>query len=165
MSLLFPQIRSEEQGPAVQPASPLLLPAVCRTFCLPSHSYIITGGLGGFGLELAQWLMERGACKLVLTSRSGIRNGKAERKTPAEAQRSHDAFQKDKLKSTVIAGYQAKRVGEWRRQGVSVLVSTSDVSTLKGTQELVREAGALGPVGGVFHLAMVTPQSASCKQQ
>uniref|UniRef100_A0A3Q2CQ33 Fatty acid synthase n=1 Tax=Cyprinodon variegatus TaxID=28743 RepID=A0A3Q2CQ33_CYPVA len=122
------QIRSEEQGPAVQPASPLLLPAVCRTFCLPSHSYIITGGLGGFGLELAQWLIERGACKLVLTSRSGIRNG-----------------------------YQAKRVGEWRRQGVSVLVSTSDVSTLKGTQELVREASALGPVGGVFHLAMVTP--------
>uniref|UniRef100_A0A3Q2DYF7 Fatty acid synthase n=1 Tax=Cyprinodon variegatus TaxID=28743 RepID=A0A3Q2DYF7_CYPVA len=129
------QIRSEEQGPAVQPASPLLLPAVCRTFCLPSHSYIITGGLGGFGLELAQWLIERGACKLVLTSRSGIRNG-----------------------------YQAKRVGEWRRQGVSVLVSTSDVSTLKGTQELVREASALGPVGGVFHLAMVTPQKRNLKE-
>ncbi|XP_015234782.1 PREDICTED: fatty acid synthase, partial [Cyprinodon variegatus] len=127
------QIRSEEQGPAVQPASPLLLPAVCRTFCLPSHSYIITGGLGGFGLELAQWLIERGACKLVLTSRSGIRNG-----------------------------YQAKRVGEWRRQGVSVLVSTSDVSTLKGTQELVREASALGPVGGVFHLAMSCCVSMSC---
>lgn len=64
-----------ESGVAVHPASPLPLPAICRTFCLASHSYIITGGLGGFGLELAQWLIERGARKLVLTSRSGIRNG------------------------------------------------------------------------------------------
>lgn len=71
----FPQIRSEERGAALQPASPLSIPAVCRTFCPPSHSYIITGGLGGFGLELAQWLIERGANKLVLTSRSGIRSG------------------------------------------------------------------------------------------
>lgn len=78
MSLVFTQIRSAEKGAAVQPASPLLLPAICRTSCLPSHSYIITGGLGGFGLELAQWLIERRACKLVLTSRSGIRNGKAQ---------------------------------------------------------------------------------------
>lgn len=51
---------------------------MCRTFCHASHSYIITGGLGGFGLELAQWLTERGARKLVLTSRSGIRNGKTQ---------------------------------------------------------------------------------------
>lgn len=57
--------------------TPVSFPAIRRTFCLASHSYIITGGLGGFGLELAQWLTERGARKLVLTSRSGIRNGKA----------------------------------------------------------------------------------------
>ncbi|KAM6897707.1 fatty acid synthase [Xenentodon cancila] len=120
------QVRQEEKDSAVQAASSLFLPAICRTFCLPSHSYVITGGLGGFGLELAHWLIERGARKLVLTSRSGIRNG-----------------------------YQAKRVREWRNQGVQVLVSTSDVSTLKGTEQLVAEACTLGPVGGVFHLAMV----------
>uniref|UniRef100_A0A8D3B9P6 Fatty acid synthase n=1 Tax=Scophthalmus maximus TaxID=52904 RepID=A0A8D3B9P6_SCOMX len=120
------QVRSEERGPEVQPASPLSLPAIARTFCVPSHSYIITGGLGGFGLELAQWLMERGARKLVLTSRSGIRNG-----------------------------YQAKRVREWQSQDVEVLVSTSDVSALEGAEQLIAEAAALGPVGGVFHLAMV----------
>ncbi|MEQ2173437.1 hypothetical protein GOODEAATRI_032127 [Goodea atripinnis] len=131
------QIRSEEKGSAVQPASCLVLPAICRTYCLPSHSYIITGGLGGFGLELAQWLIERGACKLVLTSRSGIRKG-----------------------------YQAKRVHEWQKLGVNVLVSTSDISTLKGTEKLISEACALGPVGGVFHLAMVTHASplSSCEQ-
>lgn len=105
---------------------PPSLLAICRTFCRPSHSYIITGGLGGFGLELAQWLTERGARKLVLTSRSGIRNG-----------------------------YQAKRVHEWQSQGVEVLVSTKDVSTLEGTEQLIAEACSLGPVGGVFHLAMV----------
>uniref|UniRef100_A0A3Q4I571 Fatty acid synthase n=1 Tax=Neolamprologus brichardi TaxID=32507 RepID=A0A3Q4I571_NEOBR len=120
------QVRCEEQGAAVQPASPLSLPAICRTFCHSSHSYIITGGLGGFGLELAQWLMERGARKLVLTSRSGVRNG-----------------------------YQAKRVQEWQNQGVEVFVSTSDVGTLRGTEQLIAEACAMGPVGGVFQLAMV----------
>ncbi len=76
--LLFTQVCCEERGAAVQTASPLSFPAICRTFCLASHSYIITGGLGGFGLELAQWLTERGARKLVLTSRSGIRNGKVQ---------------------------------------------------------------------------------------
>ncbi|KAM4525063.1 fatty acid synthase isoform 2-T2 [Odontesthes bonariensis] len=120
------QVRDEERASAVQPATPLSLPAICRTFCLASHSYIITGGLGGFGLELAQWLMERGARRLVLTSRSGIRNG-----------------------------YQAKRVREWQNQGVKVLVSMKDISTLEGTEQLIAEACTLGPVGGVFHLAMV----------
>ncbi|XP_068199679.1 fatty acid synthase [Antennarius striatus] len=120
------QVRSEEKDAEVQTDSPLSLPAICRTFCLPSHSYIITGGLGGFGLELAQWLTDRGARKLVLTSRSGIRNG-----------------------------YQAKRVREWQSQDVEVLVSTNDVSTLDGAKQLLAEACALGPVGGIFHLAMV----------
>lgn len=33
--------------------------------------YIITGGLGGFGLELANWLIMRGAGTLILCSRYG----------------------------------------------------------------------------------------------
>ncbi|XP_056152912.1 fatty acid synthase [Lampris incognitus] len=116
------QVRSEEKGTT----SSMSLRAICRTFCPASHSYIITGGLGGFGLELANWLTERGARKLVLTSRSGIRNG-----------------------------YQTKRVREWQSQGVQVLVSTSDVSTMEGAERLICEASRLGPVGGVFQLAMV----------
>jgi len=39
---------------------------------------------------------------------------------------------------------------------VEVLVSTNDVCTLEGTERLLAEAALLGPVGGVFHLAMVT---------
>ncbi|KAG9267961.1 fatty acid synthase [Astyanax mexicanus] len=120
------QVRSEEKGSGVSAAAPLALPAICRTFCPSTHSYIITGGLGGFGLELAHWLTERGARKLVLTSRSGVRNG-----------------------------YQAKRVREWQAMGIQVLVSTSDVSTLAGAEQLIAESSRLGPVGGIFHLAMV----------
>ena len=55
------------------------------------------------------------------------------------------------------AGYQAKQVREWRRHGVHVLVSTSDASTLDGARGLIAEATRLGPVGGVFNLAMVSP--------
>jgi len=54
--------------------------ALPRSACDPNKCYIITGGLGGFGLELSQWLVDRGARCLVLTSRSGIRTGYQARK-------------------------------------------------------------------------------------
>jgi acyl transferase domain-containing protein/NADPH:quinone reductase-like Zn-dependent oxidoreductase len=37
----------------------------------PDRTYLITGGLGGFGLATAQWLVEQGARSLVLASRRG----------------------------------------------------------------------------------------------
>lgn len=49
-----------------------------------------------------------------------------------------------------------KRVREWQSRDVEVLVSKTDVGTLEGAKQLIKEACALGPVGGVFHLAMVT---------
>lgn len=52
-----------------------LFQGIPRYFCDPEGCYIITGGLGGFGLELADWLILRGARNLVLTSRTGIKNG------------------------------------------------------------------------------------------
>lgn len=45
-----------------------------RVFCDPEETYIIIGGLGGFGMELADWLVSRGCRKLVLSSRRGISN-------------------------------------------------------------------------------------------
>ncbi|NXU74165.1 FAS synthase, partial [Oreotrochilus melanogaster] len=120
------QIQEEEKEYSSRRSEPVKLSAISRTSCPPSKSYIITGGLGGFGLELAQWLVERGAQKLILTSRSGIRTG-----------------------------YQAKRVREWKALGIQVLVSTSDIGTLEGAQRLIEEALQLGPVGGIFNLAVV----------
>lgn len=39
------------------------------------HVYVVVGGLGGFGLELADWLILRGARKIVLNSRRGVTTG------------------------------------------------------------------------------------------
>lgn len=74
------KVQEEEKSHTVARSEPVKISATSRTSCPPTKSYIITGGLGGFGLELAQWLVERGAQKLILTSRSGIRNGKQTRK-------------------------------------------------------------------------------------
>ncbi|XP_039571793.1 fatty acid synthase [Passer montanus] len=120
------KVQEEEKEYPLRKSEPVKISAISRTSCPPTKSYIITGGLGGFGLELAQWLVERGAQKIVLTSRSGIRTG-----------------------------YQAKRVKEWKALGIKVLVSTSDIGTLEGTQQLIEEALKLGPVGGIFNLAVV----------
>ena len=43
--------------------------------CREDRSYIITGGLGGFGLALAVWLANAGAKNLVMTSKRGMRTG------------------------------------------------------------------------------------------
>lgn len=120
------KVQEEEKEYPLRRSEPVKISAISRTSCPSTKSYIITGGLGGFGLELAQWLVERGAQKLVLTSRSGIRTG-----------------------------YQAKCVREWKALGIQVLVSTSDIGTLEGTQLLIEEALQLGPVGGIFNLAVV----------
>ena len=39
---------------------------------LPDACYLITGGLGGLGLRLAEWLVRKGARHLVLTGRTGL---------------------------------------------------------------------------------------------
>lgn len=48
---------------------------VKKYYCDPNKTVVIIGGLGGFGLELADWLMLRNAKKIVLTSRSGVTTG------------------------------------------------------------------------------------------
>jgi fatty acid synthase, animal type len=45
-----------------------------RIYCASDECYVLIGGLGGFGLELADWLILRGCRKLVLSSSRGITN-------------------------------------------------------------------------------------------
>lgn len=40
--------------------------------CYPSGTYLITGGLGALGFEVAQWLVNRGARRLLLVGRRGL---------------------------------------------------------------------------------------------
>jgi len=106
----------------------LSLSAISRTTCHPHKCHIIVGGLGGFGLELANWLVERGAKYLVLTSRVGVRTG-----------------------------YQDRRVRQWREAGITVKVSTADVNDLEEARALLRDAASMcrDGVGSVFNLAAV----------
>lgn len=41
----------------------------------PDRAYLVTGGTGGLGLSIAQWLVEAGAKRLVLLGRSGMSGG------------------------------------------------------------------------------------------
>lgn len=119
------KIRDEESRKAQAPKTKTVT-AIPRTYMNPEKSYVLVGGLGGFGLELANWLILRGAKNVVLTSRSGIRTG-----------------------------YQSLCVRRWRELGVNVVVSTADATTEKGARRLLQEANELGPLGGIFNLAVV----------
>jgi fatty acid synthase len=124
------KIRDEEPDLKAVPR-PEIVETLKQTVFHPLKSYLITGGLGGFGLELADWLVSRGCRKLVLSSRSGA-------KTP----------------------FQKLAVRRFTNAGATVVVSNSDVSSLSGAANLVEETENLGPVGGIFHLAMVLKDAA-----
>lgn len=63
------QVRETEQSLASVP-----IKVHPKVYCNPNMVYIIAGGLGGFGLELSDWLVLRGARIIVLNSRSGVTN-------------------------------------------------------------------------------------------
>lgn len=110
--------------------SPVIMDAQPRAMFNPNLSYIITGGLGGFGLELSKWMNANGAGNLILTSRSGIKTG-----------------------------YQELVVERLKENGANVIVSLIDISTDQGATELLQEANNLAPLGGIFNLAMVLRDS------
>lgn len=119
------KIRNEEPEKVTQPNLKSVA-SIPRTYMNPDKSYVLVGGLGGFGLELANWLITRGAKYIVLTSRSGVRTG-----------------------------YQALCIRRWREIGINVTVSTEDVTTLAGAEKLIKQTSKLAPVGGIFNLAAV----------
>ncbi|XP_054161075.1 fatty acid synthase-like [Oppia nitens] len=104
-----------------------------KTYFNPNKTYIITGGLGGFGMEFIHWMLFLGARRFVLTSRKGVRTD----------------YQKFILERLKALG------GKLKQFDTNVLVSTHDTNTSEGTKQLLSEAQKLGPIGGVFHLALV----------
>ena len=90
-------------------------------------AYLITGGLGGFGRVLAEWLVEAGARHLVLSSRSGAA-------TPETV--------------NFVAGLVAR--------GVETTVLKADVGSPADVQRLIAGLRtSKTPLKGIFHLAMV----------
>ncbi len=98
-----------------------------RSFSLHGDAaYLITGGLGGLGLKVAQWLVNRGARHLVLVGRSGASE---------EARVQIEAFQ---------------------AAGVRAVVRRCDVGNREEVAKLLSDIGAeLPPLHGIFHLAGV----------
>jgi NADPH:quinone reductase-like Zn-dependent oxidoreductase/thioesterase domain-containing protein/acyl carrier protein len=105
-----------------QPALP-----AARLKLKPRASYLITGGLGGYGLRVAQWLIDSGARHLLLCGRSGAATAAARR-----------------------------ALAQLRRRGAQVLFCRSDVSDPRAVARLFqRAARQLPPLRGIFHAAMV----------
>ncbi|MEO5720310.1 MAG: SDR family NAD(P)-dependent oxidoreductase [Chthoniobacterales bacterium] len=93
----------------------------------PDGSYLITGAFGGFGKVLAEWLVDRGARHLVLTSRNGPTTPEAE-----------------------------EFLTKLRGRGVEVQVVQANSGSADDVKRLLAEISSAGhPLKGVFHLAMV----------
>ena len=125
------QVRGEDESDS------LSLTAIPSPTCHPHKCHIIVGGLGGFGLELAHWLVEHGAKYLVLTSRVGVR-----------------------------IGYQDRRVRQWCKAGITVKVSTADITDLEEARAFLRDAASMcrDGVGSVFNLAAILMDGLTSKQ-
>jgi acyl transferase domain-containing protein/surfactin synthase thioesterase subunit/NADPH-dependent curcumin reductase CurA/NADP-dependent 3-hydroxy acid dehydrogenase YdfG/aryl carrier-like protein len=96
----------------------------------PDKTYLVTGGASGFGIELAKWLAEKGARKLVLISRSGPKT-------------EYDNFWIEAL----------------QKQGVKLLLPKIDLGSLAEVQDMAAEAKKLGPIGGLIHGAAILQDS------
>jgi len=121
--------RAERVGKVVVAIAPETARASCphRTGIRGEATYLITGGLGGLGLHVARWLVERGARQLVLTSRRAAT-------TPEQS----DAI---------------RRLRETRAE---VRVMPADVSRSEAVERLIETLRtAPAPLRGVIHAAGV----------
>jgi phthiocerol/phenolphthiocerol synthesis type-I polyketide synthase C len=102
--------------------------ALAERLQLPSSAtYLITGGLSGFGLRTAEWLVDRGAQNLVLLGRRGTGADEAQ---------------------TVLARLE--------RRGVRVLAWACDVTDRLALDAVMdRIARTLPPLRGIVHAATV----------
>jgi acyl carrier protein len=90
-------------------------------------SYLVTGGFGGFGLEVAKWMVDEGARNLVLVGRRGAAS--------VDAQES---------------------IRQLQDKGAQVLTAAVDVTQESQLATLLDEiANTMPPLRGVMHGAMV----------
>lgn len=106
--------------------------------------YLITGGLGGIGLVLADYLAEAAQAKLVLVGRSGL-------PPRTEWPRWLDTNRENDKTSRRIRGVQALEA-----KGAEVIVAEADVTSLEQMRAVVEEAKErFGRIHGVVHAAGV----------
>ncbi len=89
-------------------------------------AYLVTGGLGALGLNIAEWLAEEGAGAIILTGRSGM-------KPAAET-----------------------RIKTLQERGITVLVEQADIANPEAVEQLMTSIHDLDyPLKGVIHAAGV----------
>jgi NAD(P)-dependent dehydrogenase (short-subunit alcohol dehydrogenase family) len=92
-----------------------------------SATYVIAGGLGGLGRNVARWLVDRGARNLILLSRSGVHTN------------STHAF-----------------VEELKAQGTVVKAPPCDVTNAKSLEQVLEECTRdMPPIKGCVQGSMV----------
>ncbi|KAK5640304.1 hypothetical protein RI129_011115 [Pyrocoelia pectoralis] len=114
------------RDPQMNKFEPLTLSTKPKFYCISDKVYVLVGGLGGFGLELTEWLVKRGARKLVLVSRSGV-----------------------------STDYQNFKIESWKEDGAKIVVSQQNLQTVEGCHKLIEDAHTLGSIDGIFNLAAV----------
>ena len=129
------KMRDEEKDrnplKAISPAEQMI--TTTKTYFDANKVYIITGGLGGFGIELVHWMIYMGARKFVLTSRSGLKTD----------------YQKYVINRLISFGENQKFFN------VKIHISTNDCLTVESTRRVISDASQFGQIGGIFHLSIV----------
>ncbi|MEH2238957.1 type I polyketide synthase [Nostoc sp.] len=104
--------------------------------------YLITGGLGGIGLELAKYLAQTVQAKLVLVGRSAL----PEKDEWEQWLATHDDQDSVSIK--------IKKVQALEELGASVLVKSADVADLQQMQSVIAQVSEdFGEIHGVIHAA------------
>ncbi|WP_414587921.1 SDR family NAD(P)-dependent oxidoreductase [Scytonema sp. PCC 10023] len=113
---------------SLQDPDVVVAPAAQEKVTFHNHgTYLITGGLGGFSLAVAQWLVKNGAKHLVLMGRSGAASAAA-----------------------------SEAVKTLESAGANVIVAKADVSNATQVANVLTEIEqSMPPLRGIIHAAMV----------
>jgi NADP-dependent 3-hydroxy acid dehydrogenase YdfG len=119
----------------------------------PAHSvlrqggvYLITGGLGGIGLVLAEYLAQAVRARLILTSRSQL-PGRAQWLEWLSSHEANDAVSQ-----------KIQKIQSMEAMGAKVLVVNADVADFdQMTTGIDQAQEQFGPIQGVIHAAGIAP--------
>lgn len=126
------EVRNSENYNLVAPCKPLTVQTMAHFD--PRKVYILVGGCGGVGLELAHWMVKRGAKQIVLTSRSPSRT----------------AYQSTVLRVLAKTGIKYPALSN-----EITLFSEGDLSREEDCRAMVERFSRDGSsIGGIFHLAV-----------
>ncbi|KAL1474415.1 hypothetical protein MTO96_037990 [Rhipicephalus appendiculatus] len=119
------QIRHDGSHQTKDSSPPFTIEAIARAYFYTHKAYVVVGEVSSFALEFVDWMVTRGCRKLLLTGGRGM-----------------------------ATGYQRLCLHRWRTAGASVVVSELDVSSPQGALQVIKDAQAMGPVGGIFNVSL-----------